>query len=134
MKIFKKTISLLFLITILFFPYSTFADNAAMDNLKTIGTGATYDSQASITSIIGSAIKIFLSLLGIIFLIIIIVNGYRYMMAGGNAEKTSEATASIRRAIIGIIIIISALGITEFIISRLINPQTPPPSSQIINT
>src|SRR3989339_920826 len=57
----------------------------------------------------------FLSVLGIIFLIIIVYSGFRWMMAGGNQDQVSEAKKWIRNSIIGLAIIISAYGITLFV-------------------
>jgi hypothetical protein len=45
--------------------------------------------------------------------------GYKYMTAGGNEEKTREAIDSIRRGIIGLIIIVSAYAITYFVFNSM---------------
>jgi len=60
-------------------------------------------------------IKIFLGFLGIIFLYLIIMAGYKYMTAHGNEEQITEAVNQIKTAIIGLIIILSAYAITDYI-------------------
>ena len=60
-------------------------------------------------------------------IIIIVFAGYKYMTAGGNQEKTSEAMKSIMHAAIGLLIIVSAFAITVFIetMIRKANFDTP---------
>lgn len=60
-------------------------------------------------------IKIFLTFVGIIFLIMIILGGYKWMTAAGNEDKVKEAKTQLKTAIIGIIIILAAYVITDFI-------------------
>lgn len=64
-------------------------------------------------------IGIALGLLGIIFLIIMVFAGYRWMTASGNEEAITKAKDGIKRAIIGLIIIMSAYAITYFIFNQL---------------
>lgn len=72
-------------------------------------------------------IKAFLGVMAIIMIIIIVFAGYKYMTAGGNQEKTSEAMKSIMHAAIGLLIIVSAFAITVFIetMIRKANFDTP---------
>lgn len=75
--------------------------------------GANFDTSATIGSVIAAVIKGFIALLGVIFVILIIIAGNKWMNAGGEEEKVREAKDTIRRAIIGLIIIIAAYAITE---------------------
>ena len=81
--------------------------------------GANFDTSATIGSVVAMAIKGFIALLGVIFVVLIILAGYKWMNAGGEEEKVREAKDTIRRAIIGLIIIIAAYAITEFVFTRL---------------
>ncbi len=67
--------------------------------------------------IVAALIKVFLGALGIIFVILLIVAGYKWMTAGGNEESVKEARSQISRAVIGLIIILMAWGATEFVIT-----------------
>ena len=63
-------------------------------------------------------INILLSLLGIITLGYIIYAGFQWMTAGGNEEKAGEARSTIYSAVIGLIIILTAYGITNFVLKN----------------
>ncbi|MEA3449801.1 MAG: hypothetical protein U9Q85_02385 [Patescibacteria group bacterium] len=64
-------------------------------------------------------IKSFLSLLGIIFIILVITAGYNWMTAVGDETKVEKAKKMITRAVIGLIVIISAYAITAFVFKAL---------------
>lgn len=66
-------------------------------------------------------INVALGFLGIIAVVIVLLGGFKYMISGGNEEKTTEAKNLIVSGIIGLAIILSAWAITSFVISRLIN-------------
>ena len=75
--------------------------------------------KTTMTQIIADVIKVFLGLLGVIFVIITIVAGYNWMTAGGNEEKVSKARKLMSRSVIGLLIIIAAYAITFWIFARL---------------
>ena len=68
-----------------------------------------------VRTITGNIIKVFLAFLAIIFTVLIIVAGYKWMTAGGNETRLADAKAQIRTGIIGFIIILCAYAITEFV-------------------
>ena len=80
------------------------------------------DSDIYVT--IAIVINTFLGFLGIIFVILIIYAGFNYMTAAGEEEKVRTAMATIRRAIIGLIIIVSAYGITSLVINAALGNAT----------
>lgn len=69
--------------------------------------------------IIVRLINIFLSVLGMIFLVLIIYAGFTWMTAGGEAQKVEKAQRIMKNAVIGLIIILSSWGITRFILKSL---------------
>lgn len=73
----------------------------------------------SLGFVISMVIKAALALLGIIFLVIIVFAGYRWMTASGNEEAIQKAQSSIKRAIIGLVIVILAYAITAFVFNQL---------------
>jgi hypothetical protein len=77
----------------------------------------------TLTQMIADAIAVFLGLLGVIFVILIVMAGYRWMTAGGDAEKASKAGRSIYAAIIGLIIVVGAYAITYFVFRSLPESQ-----------
>ena len=60
-------------------------------------------------------INAFLSIFGTIFLILMILGGYKWMMASGREEEVKKAKDTIRAAIIGLIIVVSAYAISYFV-------------------
>ena len=74
---------------------------------------------ATVGVVVANAIKAFLSFLGIIFIVLIIYGGFRWMTARGNEQQVTEAKDSIKRAVIGIIIIMAAYAITFFVFEAL---------------
>lgn len=83
-----------------------------------IKSGFTLGS-SSVGSIVATIIQAFLGLLGIIFVILVIISGYNWMTSAGNEEKVTKAKETLTRAIIGLIIIISAYAITYFVFKYL---------------
>lgn len=75
---------------------------------------------ADVRVIIVVYVRYALGLLGMIFMILIVLAGFKYMSADGKGESTKEALQSIQRAVIGIIIVLSAYGITAFVLSNVI--------------
>ena len=76
-------------------------------------------SQNQIDPIISNAIQVFLSLLGVIFLALIIYGGFTWMTAAGNESKVTKAKELITAALIGFVLVVSAYAITFFVISKL---------------
>jgi len=70
---------------------------------------------------IANIIRWILGLLGTVFFVIIVLQGYLYMTAGGDASKTSSAISAIGNAVIGLLIIMGAFLITNYVTSALIN-------------
>ncbi len=97
---------------------------AATDTgLATVGSTAGY-STVDIYSIIGSIINVFLSLLGIIFLILTIYAGAIWMTAGGDGKKVEKAKQILINATVGLVITLSAYGIASYVINLLTGGAT----------
>lgn len=87
------------------------------DGAKTIGKEA-YDGDKpknDIKQITVNIIKVFLGFIAIIFVVLIIFAGFKYMTSTGNEEKITEAISQIKAGVIGLIIILSAYAITAYI-------------------
>jgi amino acid transporter len=76
------------------------------------------DKPSDLREIIANIIQIVIGMLGVIFSILILVGGYRWMTAGGNQEKVTSAQKTITTAAIGLLIILSSLAITWYITER----------------
>ena len=123
----KHLFILLCLIVILILPYFVFAQTAPLEKLKTVGEFSDYaeiDDSVNGNNLAANAGKIvqaFLSLLGIIFLVLMLYSGYSWMTAAGDQGKVERAQSTIKRAIIGIIITIGSYAITQFILIKLLD-------------
>jgi hypothetical protein len=91
------------------------------DNLSKTANKAGYDISGSgkevqfFATTVGKAIALFLTLLGALFLILMIYAGFRWMMAQGNEQEVISAKKIIKNASIGLIIVIAAFAITAYI-------------------
>ena len=90
-----------------------------MEYLRITAEAAGFGEPRSLGEIIGAIIGTFLSLLGIIFLCLIIYGGFIWMTSGGNESKVLKAKNILTQATIGIIIILSAYAITQFVFQSL---------------
>ena len=84
-----------------------------------VTVGGTYNTNATVESVAGSAIKAFLSILGVIFLLLLIYGGYTWMTAQGNEEGVATAKKIITAAVIGLVIIMASYAITDFVLFNL---------------
>ena len=122
----KYLISNLIIFLLLFIPAVALAQltpEAGIDlrsSTEDFGYGAGYDISDStddpmLGRYVALIISTFLSILGLIFVILIIIAGYNWMTAEGDETKVTKAKDTIRRAVIGLIIIVAAYAITYFI-------------------
>lgn len=94
--------------------------NKALDKLTDLGSKSGYATDTSLPKAAGLIVRGALSLLGIVFVVLIIIGGYKWLTAGGDEKDVTTALSYIKRAVIGLIIIISAWAIWAFIIENLI--------------
>ncbi len=95
------------------------ADIADETGLSETGEAAGL-SDVSVYVYIGASINAFLGVLGIIFLIIALYAGFTWMTAGGDMEKVTKARQWLINSIIGLIILLSAYALSNFVISRIV--------------
>lgn len=77
--------------------------------------------------LVGRIIRVALSLLGIIFLILMVYAGFKWMTARGESEPIDEARDTIKAAVIGLLIIFVAYALTGFIINAIIKATSGTP-------
>jgi hypothetical protein len=93
--------------------------------LEETGLGGAASAQgAQLPVLIGRIIRVLLSLLGIIFVVLMVYAGFKWMTARGESEPIDEAKSTIRSAIIGLIIIFLAYAITGFVIDSVLKATT----------
>jgi hypothetical protein len=95
-------------------------DDLGMQNIQNdikLGSGDVRSTAARI-------INVALGFLGIIAVVIVLIGGFKYMVSGGNDDKTADARRLIVSGIIGLAIILSAWAITGFVVGNLVNATT----------
>ena len=65
-------------------------------------------------------INAILGLLGIIFLVLTLYAGFLWMTAAGNDEQVTKAKSILTAAIIGVVIIVAAYAITNFVLEAVL--------------
>ena len=91
-----------------------------LDNqTKALTDASGFETGLGIETIVSTIIKAVLSLLGIIFVGLIIMAGFRWMTASGNEENITKAKSTLKQAIIGLLIVLAAYAITDFIFYNL---------------
>jgi|SRR3989344_73439 len=101
---------------------STMWDTAKGGGIETIGSeafGVSSGSEYDLRLMVAKLIKVFLGILGLVFLVLIIFAGYSYMTSQGNSEKMEKATGQIKHAAIGLIIILAAYSIADFVTEQI---------------
>ncbi len=86
---------------------SSFAETAGL------ATGET------LTITIARLIRTVMSILGILAVVLMLVGGFRYMTSGGSDDKIKSAKKLFSAAIVGLVIILSAFAIVQFILGQL---------------
>ena len=87
--------------------------------LEMTARAAGFVDPKSLPEIIGALIGVFLSLIGIVFLCLIIYGGFIWMTSAGKEQKILKAKKILTNSVTGLIIIMAAYGITQFVFSSL---------------
>jgi hypothetical protein len=82
--------------------------------------GSGLNTGGTLIGYVANIIRWILGLLGTVFFVIIVLQGYLYMVSSGNASQTAAATGAITNAVIGLLIIMGAFLITNFVTSGLL--------------
>lgn len=77
-----------------------------------------------INVIVGRIINIVLGFLGIVLLFYFLYGGFKWMTAGGDEDGVKEAKTMIRNAVIGLVIIMAAYALTNFVLTQLARVTT----------
>jgi hypothetical protein len=93
----------------------------AAGELRNAGNSAGITSQQNLPQIIGTIINVVLGFMGIVLLFYVILAGWEWMSAGGDDKGVTTAKTRIKNAVIGLVIIVSAYAISNFVISQLAN-------------
>lgn len=112
-------LSLLAISLILIAPAVFAQDPLGMNSANNIGLPNS--SSADPREVAVNVVRYLMTFLGIIAVVVILIGGFKWMVAGGNDDKIAEAKKMLIAGIIGLIIIISAYAIVQVIVSTTIN-------------
>lgn len=94
----------------------------ATNQITDVGNAAGINSgSTNVYQIAGNLINVVLGFLGIILLGYFLYAGFLWMTSGGSDDKAEEARTMIKNAVIGLIIIVSAFAISNFVLGSLVN-------------
>lgn len=79
------------------------------------------ETNTDITQVVANVVNIALSMVGVIFLILFIYGGFKWMLSRGNDKEIEEAKKILSAAVIGLVIIFSAYIITNFVIGSIVS-------------
>lgn len=126
----KKIIIFLFSFVLLFsffVPLSSHALTVCSDETDPLGFGCLDDSGLGRTDpriVVGRVINVSLGLLGTLFVGLTVYAGFLWMTAGGNEDQVGKAKKILYTSIIGLIIILSAYSISNFVLRSLYGAST----------
>lgn len=124
MRILKKLKLLLFLFTMQLLA-APLVFGAAIDTKGLNGQDAALmgnsglAGNSDLATIISILIKTVLGFLGIVFLVLTIVAGFKWMTSAGNEDAIKKAQSSLKNSIIGLIIVLAAYVITYSVFKYL---------------
>ncbi len=81
--------------------------------------GAQVSESADPRMIVALLIRTFLTILGTLYLAYTVYAGYLWMTAAGDDEQINTAKATLRRATLGVVIVLMAYSITRFVTSLI---------------
>lgn len=88
--------------------------------IERAGVAAGYGSaSADIPTLVANAINVILGLVGIVFVILLVYSGILYLTSQGDADRVKTAKQNITNAVIGIVIIVGAYTVTQFVVGTL---------------
>src|SRR3989338_10030279 len=93
-------------------------------------TGVKVDKEGNKRTILNFAVNIInwaLTLISIIFVVFLVYAGFRYMTAGADAAPREDAIRTIKSAVVGLAIVLSAFSITKFVIGTFVKPPSATP-------
>ncbi|MFA6422732.1 MAG: Ig-like domain-containing protein, partial [Candidatus Buchananbacteria bacterium] len=102
-------------------PDTSFAQTVTQSsqNINQFVDSAGLKTEASLATIIGRIVQIFLAILGVLLILFIIYGGWIWMSSQGDPGKVEKARKIIINAIIGVIVISLAFAIATFVMGFL---------------
>src|SRR3989344_5946187 len=123
LKRIQKTLVISGLVLFLLIAAAPLFAQSPMDSLNSAASGTGVINQP-ITYVVAVMVRNVLGIIGVIFLILIVYGGTRWMTSGGNEQHISLAKKVLTASVIGLVIVMTGYSVTYFIIQNLTNQQT----------
>lgn len=117
-KIVSYSIGLALLVPAMVSAQTNSAGGALSGSLNT-AAGRAGLPKVSVAEMVGIIINAILSLLGIIFTVLILLGGFRWMTSQGNRDQVADAKKTIGSAMIGLLVVVASYAIARFVFSSL---------------
>ncbi len=116
----KKNVMVPLICLVILLPCAVFTQGLrdAASNLGNIGQQVGVEEQGELGTVVGRLINGALTLVGLLFLLLMVYAGYIWMTARGEEEKVNKAKGILTAAVIGLVIVVSAYAITAFVTGR----------------
>jgi len=114
-----KTFKYYFIFTLVLLPAVASADLATDSGLEAAAGPTNLIKERNLNVLIAGIINSLLTLLGSLFIVLIIYGGFKWMTSGGNTEKVSEAKTTIKNSVIGVAIIVLSYVIVRAVLGIL---------------
>lgn len=96
------------------------ATQKALTGLEsTAGAAGVNSGETDPALVIGKALEILISILGVIFLIIVVYGGITWMTANGDPKSVKKGQDMIVEGVIGLIICLGAYALSYFVVQKL---------------
>lgn len=77
------------------------------------------DETSNLTESVTNILNVVIGVLGIVAVIVIIIGGIQYMTSTGDAGKVKKAKDTILYGVIGLVVVILAFAIVNFVIANI---------------
>ena len=92
--------------------------STAQEDVESIGTSL--DVTGDLPTLVGAIINVLLSVLGIVFVLLVVYAGFLYLTSQGETKNVEKAKKLLTQSIIGLIIIVAAYAISSYVIGALV--------------
>lgn len=75
------------------------------------------DGREALPQMVGQVLEILLSLLGVVFMILVIYAGLMWMFSRGDSEQAKKAMRILTSSTLGLAVVVLAYAITQFVLS-----------------
>lgn len=94
------------------------------ETANTAGLSSNISGASTPAEVIGDIVAAGLSMVGVLFLLLMIYGGVMWMIARGNEQQTDKALNTIKAAVIGLIIVMASYAITAFVFNAISGNNT----------